>query len=213
MHKIPTDSTHVGRVIQTVPLRILSQVSATCEREPHRIRGREFTCPAPTRRLWSARKPDRHPSRLTNLLDLTILSVSKYILRVRLQRQTVQASDAYAVEAEFYKALAHPVRLRILEILAVEESCVCHLTAVLKQRQPYVSQQLMTLRSAHLVTGRRDGVIVYYRLAATETAAILGLVRKAVGETHAVMDRQPIPRSPVQGCRCPKCERSRQLGS
>ncbi len=46
------------------------------------------------------------------------------------------------------RAIAHPGRLRILEILGQGEACVCHLTHALGARQPYVSQQLMRLREA-----------------------------------------------------------------
>jgi len=39
--------------------------------------------------------------------------------------------EGYRARADLYKALAHPVRLRILDALARREACVCHLTAVL----------------------------------------------------------------------------------
>ena len=45
----------------------------------------------------------------------------------------------YDQQAALFKALAHPARLRILDLLAQDEACVCHLTAALGQRQPYVS--------------------------------------------------------------------------
>jgi ArsR family transcriptional regulator, lead/cadmium/zinc/bismuth-responsive transcriptional repressor len=73
-------------------------------------------------------------------------------------------TDAYTLQAEFFKAFSHPVRIRILEILSQKEACVCQLTPVLLQRQPYVSQQLMALREAGLVTSRREGTIIYYSL-------------------------------------------------
>lgn len=44
------------------------------------------------------------------------------------------------------RALAHPVRLRILRRLARGPACVCELVALTGQRQPYVSQSLMILR-------------------------------------------------------------------
>ncbi len=52
--------------------------------------------------------------------------------------------------AKVFGALSHPARLLLLQLLAQEEQCVCHLTAVLRQRQPYVSQQLSVLRDAGL---------------------------------------------------------------
>ena len=51
--------------------------------------------------------------------------------------------DGYEQTAEMMKALSHPTRLQILEVLSEEgESCVCHLENRLGQRQAYISQQL-----------------------------------------------------------------------
>ena len=113
--------------------------------------------------------------------------------------------NAYTLQASAVKALAHPTRLRILDILAHEEACVCHLTAVLRQRQPYVSQQLMILREAGLVTDRRDGVMVYYRLADPATAEAVAATRALLRVTGQDVDFPPVPHEPVEGCPCPHC--------
>jgi DNA-binding transcriptional ArsR family regulator len=63
-----------------------------------------------------------------------------------------------------FKALAHPVRLQILDMLRGGEVCVCHMEAVLGKRQAYISQQLMVLRDAGLVESRKDGLSVFYRV-------------------------------------------------
>jgi DNA-binding transcriptional ArsR family regulator len=57
----------------------------------------------------------------------------------------------YTDAAVRFKALAHPVRLQILDMLRSGEVCVCHMEAVLGKRQAYISQQLMVLRDAGLV--------------------------------------------------------------
>lgn len=114
-------------------------------------------------------------------------------------------SEAYKRQAALVKALAHPTRLQILDILGQNEECVCHLTAVLRQRQPYVSQQLMILREAGLVTDRRDGVMVYYRLAdpaVTETVRATRALLRANGQA---VEFPAIPTLPVEGCPCPHC--------
>lgn len=115
--------------------------------------------------------------------------------------------DAYDYLAQLHKVLAHPVRLRILDILSKQEACVCHLTAILGQRQPNVSQHLALLRAANLVTDRRDGTLIYYRLADDQLAALLasakGLVHSLDGRSPAF---PPIPTSPVEGCPCPHCQ-------
>lgn len=74
----------------------------------------------------------------------------------------------YAQWAKLLKTLAHPVRLQILEILTDGPQCVCDLTAQLKKRQPYISQQLAILREAGLVTTVQKGWNVIYYLDETE---------------------------------------------
>jgi len=113
--------------------------------------------------------------------------------------------DPYRVQAELIKAMAHPARLHILEILAQEECCVCHLTTVLCQRQAYVSQQLMILRDAKLVVDRREGVVVYYRLADPRVAENIALTRRLLVATGRELEFPSVPESPVDGCACPKC--------
>jgi DNA-binding transcriptional ArsR family regulator len=100
--------------------------------------------------------------------------------------------------AEFLKALAHPVRLQITEILRRGEACVCHLEAHLGYRQPYISQQIMVLRKAGLVAERRDGTYVFYRLADTRVVEVLDtLLPETAGRQPRVPGRVP--------CSCPEC--------
>jgi ArsR family transcriptional regulator len=77
------------------------------------------------------------------------------------------------------RAVADPVRWRIVEALAAEDLCVCHLTNDLGLAQPLVSHHLRVLREAGLVEGARAGRWTYYRLrrealaaAAREVAAL-----------------------------------------
>jgi ArsR family transcriptional regulator len=62
------------------------------------------------------------------------------------------------------KALAEPLRWRIVELLAHEELCVCHLTDELGVAQPLVSHHLKVLRDAGLVESQRWRAWTYYRL-------------------------------------------------
>ena len=116
-------------------------------------------------------------------------------------------TSAYEKQAELFQALSHPVRLRILDILARQEACVCHLTAVLGQRQPYVSQQLAALREAGLVSDRREGTLIYYRLADDHLARLLdGSKTLAQALDDQSLAFPPIPESAVDGCPCPRCQ-------
>ena len=53
--------------------------------------------------------------------------------------------------------IASPSRLVILLSIGDGEACVCHLESVLNKRQAYISQHLMALRQAGIITSRRDG--------------------------------------------------------
>ncbi|ATX83068.1 ArsR family transcriptional regulator [Mariprofundus ferrinatatus] len=64
-----------------------------------------------------------------------------------------------------FKALGDPIRLRLFSLLTHEELCVCHLTESLKLPQSTVSRHLGVLRSAGLVSTRREGKWMHYRLA------------------------------------------------
>ena len=80
-------------------------------------------------------------------------------------RQTVAdaaAGDLQAFKAAFFRALAHPVRIKILELLVKGEMNVQQLQEVIGVEQPVVSQQLAVLRSNNIVTSRKEGVTVRY---------------------------------------------------
>lgn len=65
-----------------------------------------------------------------------------------------------------FDTLADPTRRRILALLlAREELCVCELTTALEEIQPKISRHLGVMKSAGLVTSRRDGTWMHYRMA------------------------------------------------
>ncbi len=66
------------------------------------------------------------------------------------------------VTAEFFKSLAHPLRIRILESLRGGEISVNDLSARLEVEQSTLSQQLAVLRKANIVVGRKEGLSVFY---------------------------------------------------
>lgn len=66
---------------------------------------------------------------------------------------------------QLFRTLADETRLRVLALLhGAGELCVCELTHALGLSQPKISRHLATLREAGLVSDRRQGVWVYYRL-------------------------------------------------
>jgi ArsR family transcriptional regulator len=67
--------------------------------------------------------------------------------------------------ARFFKTLSDPTRLRLLNLLACGETCVCELTDTLRVVQPKVSRHLARLKRAGLVEARRQGKWMHYRWA------------------------------------------------
>ncbi len=64
--------------------------------------------------------------------------------------------------AEFFKALSHPVRLKIISILIEGKQCVKNLGELLNMSQPSVSQHLSILRSRGIVGWKREGSVICY---------------------------------------------------
>jgi ArsR family transcriptional regulator len=64
-----------------------------------------------------------------------------------------------------FRALADPTRLRLLNLIADREVCVCYFVGILRIGQPKVSRHLAYLRRAGIVAARREGRWMHYRLA------------------------------------------------
>jgi ArsR family transcriptional regulator len=82
------------------------------------------------------------------------------------------------LKAEFFKALAHPARIRILELLSQGELSVSELVPEVGLESSHLSQQLGVLRRANLVVTRKSGNLVYYRLADRRLAKLLDLAKQ-----------------------------------
>ena len=67
-------------------------------------------------------------------------------------------------KADFFKALAHPLRIQILELLCEGEKNVNEIQSIIGSEGSAVSQQLMVLRSKNIVVGKKDGNKVLYSL-------------------------------------------------
>ncbi len=64
----------------------------------------------------------------------------------------------------FFQALGDYTRLRLLNLMGNQEICVCYLVEILGQSQPKISRHLAYLRNAGIVTARRDGKWMHYRI-------------------------------------------------
>ena len=79
-----------------------------------------------------------------------------------------------------FRALADPTRLRLLNLIADREICVCYLVEILKTSQPKISRHLAYLRAAGLVAARNEGKWVHYRLVEPTDAAAADILRATV---------------------------------
>jgi DNA-binding transcriptional ArsR family regulator len=94
--------------------------------------------------------------------------------------------------SDVLKALAEPARWRIVERLAAEELCVCHLVEDLELAQPLVSHHLKVLREAGVVESERFKQWVYYRLSPIALAAVANeLAAAARAAKGAARNRRP----------------------
>ena len=78
--------------------------------------------------------------------------------------------------AALFAALADPTRLRLLNLMAGREVCVCYLVEILSQGQPKISRHLAYLRKAGLVAARREGKWMHYRINPPSDAAAASIL-------------------------------------
>ncbi len=111
---------------------------------------------------------------------------------------TIQNIDEIA---ELLKVLGHPVRLKLIDILAAQEYAVGSIETLSEIRQPALSQQLAILRKAELVVTRREAKRIYYRVnqqRIKEVCNALGWMHSAGDTNKLLLDAE---------------ERRRKLGS
>ena len=90
----------------------------------------------------------------------------------------MSATPLQEIKSRLFRALAHPIRIRILERLAAGESTVQDLTGALDLPQPVVSQHLAALRARDVVTVRREAKMAYYTLRSPLIAELLRVSRE-----------------------------------
>jgi ArsR family transcriptional regulator len=92
----------------------------------------------------------------------------------------------YQAKAEFFKALAHPARIRVLELLSEREHSVSEMLPHVGIEPAHLSQQLSVLRRLNLVVTRKEGSTVYYSLVSPQVAELLRVARRILTEVLAV---------------------------
>jgi ArsR family transcriptional regulator len=108
--------------------------------------------------------------------------------------------NSYEKISDLLASISNPVRVQILLAIGRGEACVCHLESLLGLRQAYISQHLMALRKQEIITARRDGKYIFYRLIEPEVLDVIRNVGRLAGvpeEALVIQDHS--------NCECPKC--------
>lgn len=84
-------------------------------------------------------------------------------MRQRVYIRDMAKQKAFDIE-RFFQALGDMTRLRLLNLMGDQEICVCYFTEILAQPQPKISRHLAYLRSAGIVSVRREGRWMHYRI-------------------------------------------------
>jgi DNA-binding transcriptional ArsR family regulator len=95
--------------------------------------------------------------------------------------ETARRFELQMLKAEFFKALGHPTRVRILEILRHGQRSVQELQQALRLDQSIVSQHLAILRAKNVVDTRRQGTTVRYTVRDAAVGELLDVARRIFG--------------------------------
>lgn len=115
--------------------------------------------------------------------DLNIF-VKPYIMSLVAKRQ-----KPFPIELLF-RALADRTRLRLLNLIADKEICVCYFVEILRMSQPKISRHLAYLRRAGIVARRRQGRWMHYRLLAPGNAVASAILAETLAHLRNLPDMQ-----------------------
>ena len=115
---------------------------------------------------------------------------------------------------QLFKAFSDSTRLRLLNLLAQREHCVCEFQSILRVAQPKISRHLAYLRRSGLVKTRRSGKMIFYSLAPATNAVHTSLLRCLRGcfsdidflQQDIKRDRRSKPFCPPAKGTCSTCE-------
>ena len=94
------------------------------------------------------------------------------------RKRSWNVGELQIFKAQFFRALAHPTRIRILEILVRGSHTVQELQEALMLDQPSVSQQLAVLRNQNIVSAQKEGLSVRYTLRDPLVGELLEVARR-----------------------------------
>ena len=89
-----------------------------------------------------------------------------------------------------FRALSDRTRLRLLNLIADKEICVCYFVEILRISQPKISRHLAYLRRAGIVAARRQGRWMHYRLVAPRDAVTLAILKETLAHLRHIPEMQ-----------------------
>jgi DNA-binding transcriptional ArsR family regulator len=102
------------------------------------------------------------------------------IMALKTMEESAVKIDQARIEraAEVLKTVAHPVRLRIVELLESGEKSVNEIKELLGVTQPLTSQHLSQMRMRGVLGSRREGTLVYYSIANQDVVKVIHCIRR-----------------------------------
>jgi ArsR family transcriptional regulator len=89
-----------------------------------------------------------------------------------------------------FRALGDPTRLRLINLMAAQEVCVCYFIEVIGAPQPKISRHLAYLRNAGIVATRREGKWMHYRLTAPSNPNVASILKHVLDALRQDKDLQ-----------------------
>lgn len=115
-------------------------------------------------------------------------------------REDVVVPQLKDFKAEFFKALAHPLRISILDALRAGEKTVAEITEQFEVEQANASQQLAVLRNKNIIVARKVGANVYYSISDPTIFKLLD-VAKEIFNNHLIGVRSMLEEIKAEGRR------------
>ena len=109
------------------------------------------------------------------ILRALLISVKPYIMTPAMPK----TNKPFAIDLLF-RALADPTRLRLLNLIADREICVCYFVEILGISQPKISRHLAYLRRAGIAAARRQGRWIHYRLVVPRDAVASSILKETL---------------------------------
>jgi ArsR family transcriptional regulator len=104
-------------------------------------------------------------------------------------KQILTDKSLFAMQAEICKTLTNPKRIEILNALKTDEKTVSELVKALGASKANVSQHLAVMRHKGILTTRREGVNIYYRVANPKVIEACALMKEVLFEQHMAKKR------------------------